>query len=260
MIHINIDPILLRWGDVTIGWHGLWWMAGLFIAFQIFIHEGRRRGVDPNHLFNFIVWGTIAGFIGARLLYVLQNWKMYAAQPARILMLYEGGIRLYGALIAGMIVMVGYARWKSLPFWSLADAWALALPVGEIIGRVGCTINGDVWGEPTSAAWGLVYWHPDALIPAYLRGVPTFPIPTMIQIWSAGLLVLLLMLRERLRSPGSLFLICLTVYSLGRFTISTWQPQEQVLLGLKQTQVVSLSVISLGILLLLYLRKRASSQ
>ena len=260
MIHINIDPILLRWGDVTIGWHGLWWMGGLFIAFQIFIHEGQRRGVDPNHLFNFIVWGTIAGFIGARLLYVLQNWKMYAAQPARILMLYEGGIRLYGALIAGMIVMVGYARWKSLPFWSLADAWALALPVGEIIGRVGCTINGDVWGEPTSAAWGLVYWHPDALIPAYLRGVPTFPIPTMIQIWSAGLLVLLLMLRERLRSPGSLFLICLTVYSLGRFTISTWQPQEQVLLGLKQTQVVSLSVISLGILLLLYLRKWASSQ
>jgi phosphatidylglycerol:prolipoprotein diacylglycerol transferase len=132
--------------------------------------------------------------------------------------------------------------------------------VAEIIGRVGCTINGDVWGEPTNAAWGLVYWHHAALIPAYLRGVPTFPVPTMMQIWGAGLLVLLLMLRERLRSPESLFLICLTVYSLGRFTISTWQPQEPVLLGLKQTQMVSLSVISVGILLLLYFRKRASYQ
>ena len=260
MVHINIDPILFRWGAITIGWHGLWLMAGLFIAYQVFIHEGQRRGIDPDQLVRLLVWSTIAGFIGARLLHVLQNWETYAAQPARIPMLYEGGIRLYGGLIAGTIVMVVYARSKNLSFWSLADAMAVALPVGEIIARIGCTINGDVWGEATGGSWGLVYWHPNASIPAHLRGVPVFPVPTMIQVWNLGLLILLLVVRKRLHPPGILFSTCMIVYSLGRFIIGICQSQKQVLFGLKQTQLVSLGVISLGILLLLYLRTRTSSQ
>ncbi len=251
MVHINIDPILFRWGAITIGWHGLWWMAALFVAYQVFIHEGQRKDIDPDQLVRLILWSTIVGFIGARLLYVLQNWAAYATRPASILVLHRGGIKLYGGLIGGTIAMIVYTRYKNLSFWFLADAMAVALPVGEIIGRIGCTTNGDVWGKATGGSWGLVYWHPDASIPAYLRGVPTFPVPTMLQIWNAGLLILLLVLRKRLHSPGSLFLTCMMVYSLGRFIISIWRSGEVLWLGLKGTQIVALAITAIGILLLI---------
>lgn len=259
MVNINIDPILFRWGAVTIGWHGLWLAAGIFVAYQVFIHEGRTRGIDPDHLIELILWATTVGYIGARLLHVLDRWEVYAAQPLRILAIHEGGMKLYGGLIGATITMVVYSRHKNLSFWSLADAMAVGIPAGEIVGRVGCTMNGDVWGVPTNGSWGLVYWHPNASIPAYLRGIPLFPVPTMLQVWNAGLLILLLVLRKRLRLSGSLFVTCVVVYSIGRFIVSIWQPEEPLLFGLKGTQAVALAVTSLGILLLLYLRTQASS-
>jgi len=254
MIHIRIDPILFQWGEVTVGWHGLWWMVGLFVAYEIFIREGQRKGIDPDHLVQLVLWSTVVGYIGARLLYVLHHWETYAAQPVSILAIHKGGIKLYGGLIGGAIVMAVYARYRKLSFWSLADAMAIGIPAGEIIGRVGCTINGDVWGIPTHRAWSLVYWHPNALIPSHLRGVPVFPVPTMLQIWIAGLLALLLVLRKRLHPSGTLFAIGIILYSLGRFVVNIWQPEETPWFGFKGTQVVSLALIGLGILLLLFLR------
>jgi phosphatidylglycerol:prolipoprotein diacylglycerol transferase len=259
MIHIDIDPILFRWGAIAIGWHGLWLAASVFIAYQAFTLEGRRKGIDHHYLSELILWTAILGYIGARLLHVLDHWQVYAAQPARILAVHKGGLALYGALIGGTIATVGYARWKNLSFWYLADAIAVMIPMGEIVGRVGCTINGDVAGVPIQGSWGLVYWHPNASIPAYLLGVPTFPAPTMLQIWNVGLLALFLVLRKRLHLSGSLFLTCMIAYSLGRFIVSIWQPGEPLLFGLKKTQALSLAIISLGILLLLYLRTQASS-
>lgn len=259
MININIDPILFRWGPITVGWHGLLLTAGIVIAYQVVVLEGRRKGIHQRYLSELIVWAAILGYIGARLLHVLDRWEVYADQPLRILAVHKGGMALYGTLIGGTIATIAYARWKKLSFWNLADAIALGIPMGEIVGRFGCTINGDVWGIPTNGTWGLVYWHPNASIPAYLLGVPTFPAPTMLQVWNAGLLILLIVLRKRLCLSGTLLLTCLMVYSLGRFIVSIWQHNEPFLFGLKQAQVVALGIISLGILLLLYLRTQASS-
>ena len=260
MIHIRIDPVLFQWGDITVGWHGLWLAAGLFVGYQAFVREGLRTGTDRGHLSELFLWMFVVGYLGARLLHVLHHWEVYAAHPASILAVHKGGLRLYGGLIGGTIAMVAYVWYKNLSFWSLADAMAMAIPVGEIVGRVGCTINGDIWGVSTHSSWGLVYWHPNASIPAYLLGVPTFPAPTMLQVWNAGLLILLLVLRKRSYPSGFLFSICMIVYSVGRFIVSIWQPQERFLLGLGQTQIVSLGLIGIGIFLLLYLGTRMSSQ
>lgn len=247
MVHINIDPVLWRWGPLAIGWHSLWITASVVIAYFVVVWEGRRKGITHPVLMQLFLWAIILGYLGARLLYVLDHWEVYAAQPLRALAVQRGGFALYGALIGGILAALGFARWKKLPFWSLADAIALGIPVGEIVGRVGCTINGDVWGNPTNGAWGLVYWHPAAALPPDLLGVPTFPAPTALQIWNAGLLALLIVLRKRVYRPGAVFLTCTIVYALGRFIVSIWQAREPFLFGLKQAQVISLGVIGLGI-------------
>lgn len=258
MIPIRIDPTLIQLGPITVAWHGLWLAAGVLSGFMVFLHEGRRKGMDRDQLLQLLLWVLVSGYVGARLLHVLlYEWEAYAAQPLRILDVGAGGLSVYGALIGGTLAVALYARWKRLPFWHLADAAVVGIAAGEIVGRVGCTIAGDVPGVPTNGSWGLVYWHPNASIPPDLLGVPTFPAPVAMQVWNLGLLILLLVLRKRIQPAGALFLIGMIVYSVGRFIISIWQPEKSLLWGLKPTQAVAVTVMSVAILALLRLRRRA---
>ena len=121
--------------------------------------------------------------------------------------------------------------------WKLLDVLAVAVPLGYVVGRVGCTINGDVWGLPTGGSWGLVYWNSQALIPPELLGVPTFPAPTVLQVWNLGLLVLLLALRRRAFYNGLLFSTYLVGYGACRFIVATWQAGSRYSFGLKFIQL-----------------------
>jgi phosphatidylglycerol:prolipoprotein diacylglycerol transferase len=258
ILHISLDPILFQWRQVSIGWHGVAWVVGLCVALWVFIRECDTKGIDSAHLVRLIVCTILGGYAGARLLYVAQHWDTFAAQPIQVLMLHQGGIRLFGALAGIILAVAAYAWHEKLPFWMLADALAVGLPTAEAIGRTGCTLNGDIWGIPTRGPWGVVYWHPNASIPSHLLGVPLFPVPLTIQIWSAGVLLLVLTLRKRSLQHGTLCAASLFAYSLGRLVIGTWQAQSQLLFQLKQTQVSALACISLATVLLLCLRAKAS--
>lgn len=260
MIHIRIDPTLLYLGPTTVAWHGIWLATGVLLGSWLFIRESRRKGLERDQLLELLLWVLVTGYVGARLLHVLlYEWDTYSAQPLNILAVHTGGLSVNGALIGGTLAVALYARWKQLPFWHLADAAIVGIAAGEIVGRVGCTIAGDVPGVPTNGTWGLVYWHPDASIPSNLIGVPTFPAPVAIQLWNAGLLVLLLTLRTRLQHPGALFLIGMLCYSAGRFFINIWQIENPLLLGLKPTQLVALVIMCSATVGLLLQRRQASS-
>ncbi|HSR34256.1 MAG TPA: prolipoprotein diacylglyceryl transferase [Anaerolineae bacterium] len=207
MININLDPVMVQWGPIAIEWHGLLLAAGVILGYVVFRFESQRLGLERDRLGGYLLSLSIAGLVGARLAHVfLYDWHSYATQPARILALWDGGLAVYGGLIGGILAAVGYARWQRLSFWRLADATAVGIVAGMIVGRIGCTIAGDVAGVPTDGSWGLVYWHPSASIPADLLGVPTFPAPSMMQLWNVGLLLLLLAQRKRLQLQGALFL------------------------------------------------------
>lgn len=253
MINIWIEPVLLRWGTMTLPWHGLLLAAGVLVVYAGAIHEGTRQGFSRQSLSEMALWMLFPSFAGARLLGVLREWPAYACDPARILTMSGGGLTVTGGLLGGIAVAVVYARRRGLDGWKLLDILAVAVPPGYIVGRVGCIINGDVCGLPTGGKWGLVYWNPRASIPAELLGVPTFPAPIALQVWSAVLLVLLLVLRRRAPYNGLLFSIYLVGYGAGRVIINIWQAGEPVIAGLKFTQIVNLGLILLGAASLAYL-------
>lgn len=256
MIHIYLDPVLWRWGPFTVTWHGVWLAAGVVLLRQVLL-SGGQKVISRRHLDELAVWMLVLGLAGARLMYVVERWELYAAQPARILAFYEGGMWIQGAFLGGTIAVIGYARWRKLSFWHLADAIAIGIPAAELVGRIGCTIQGDVWGVPTNGTWGLVYHHPGTDIPSELLGVPTFPVPTLLQVWSASLLVLLLILRKRHPAPGTVFLACMIAYAAGRFVVNVWEHGQPFVLGLKGPQVVSLATIAICTPLLCLHRRRS---
>lgn len=254
MVEIRLDPIILRLGAVAIGWHGVMLALGMLLAYLVFLDQGRRRGIAADSLHGLFYCLALFGYAGARLLHVLQNWSEFAPNPARILAVHQGGFSVYGGVIMGVFVTLLYAARRRLPFWSLADAAAIAVLAGEIIGRIGCIINGDVHGSPTGGDWGFSYWHPDALVPFALRGVPLYPIPLMYQAWLLGTALVLAALHRRSAVPGVTFIAYLISYALGRAVISLWLPGARPGALLNSTQIVSLAVVALALALLLRLR------
>ena len=126
--------------------------------------------------------GDYWGIIGARLFHVIDYLgSTYISNPMQILQFWYG-LSIFGAILGGTLAVVIYARISNLHFGHFADAVAPAVILAQAIGRIGCTINGDAWGAPTSLPWAFVYIHPNAAATLFW-GEPTHPSPLYEIIW-----------------------------------------------------------------------------
>ena len=201
----------------------------------------------------------VPALAGARLLSVLDNLSYYRSDPAAIVSLPLGGLAIYGVLAGGVGAIVLYCRLRHLPVLVVLDALALAIPVGQIIGRCANIVNGDTWGYATKLPWAFVYTNPHALLPVDLLGVPTQPAPFYEQLWLAVVVVLLWRIEPRLKTPGMPFLAYLCLYSAGRFVLSFVRVNNILFAGLREAQLVALLVLALAVPAALWLRARAQA-
>ncbi len=200
----------------------------------------------------------IGGLVGARVFHILDFWEYYSANPGQIISLQLNGLAIYGGLVGGLVAVAGYAAWKKLSFWRLADVAAVGLPLGQAIGRVGCLINGCNYGSPTTLPWGVVWTNPGAMAP--INDVARHPAQAYEALLSLAVFGLVWMLRKRFKTDGVLFLVYMVAYSIGRFPISLVREDTIALFGLRQAQVVGLAVIVLAVPLAYYLTRRRALQ
>ena len=249
MIHIGIEPNIATIGPVTIGWHAIIMCIGIVAGVLLTLRLGKRAGIAEEAILTAAMLAVIFGLIGARVTHVLDNLSYYSSDPANIAAIWEGGLGWYGGLIGGSLAVVVYFWIKKLPLARFADAAAFGVILGLSIGRIGCTINGDAAGTPTSLPWGFVYTNPDSFAPLF---VATHPAPVYEILWNMVILGLLWWLKGRLKPDGSLFLVMLASYSFGRFFIS-WVRDEPAVLGpLHQSHIISLALFVFAIALLAY--------
>lgn len=239
-ITIALDPVLARLGPFPIRWYSLFIMAGIAAGVWLSTREARRRGLPPDAIPALAGWAVLGGIVGARALHVIDRFDEYRRDPAMVLHLGQGGLAIYGAVLGGALATWLFARREGLSFAVLADAIAPGLAVALAVGRLGCLVNGDAWGAPTNLPWAVVYTNPRAFIPADLLGVPTHPYPVYDMALNLAVVALLWRLRRRVLPSGTLFLIFLALYSLGRFAL-TFVRQERVWFwGLQEAQLLAL--------------------
>ncbi len=254
LIEIDIDPILFHLGPFALRWYSLMIMAGVYAGTTTAAFLAARRGLDPEHVYGAAVWVVLGGIVGARLTHVVDRWDLYRENPISILAVYQGGIAIWGGMIAGGLVVWAYTRWHSIPFWPFADAVTHAAILGQGIGRFGCIVNGDVAGRPTGGDWGFVYVNPGALLPrASYFNVPTHPYPLYELICDFAIFGLLFILARRVRIDGVVFLVGTALYALVRFTLTYVREEEAWWLGLQQAQWMSIGMI--GVALFLVVRR-----
>ena len=257
-IIVDINPVILHLGHFSVQWYSVAIIAAIITGFYVALREAKRKGISQDEIYSIGTWAVIAGIVGARLLHVIDKLDYYLANPGAILAFQNGGLAILGAILGGSAVLIVYTRRRGLPLGRLADVAAPAIILGQAIGRIGCTINGDAVGAPTDLPWGFVYVNPGAMAPSL--GQAYHPTQLYEMIWDLLIFGFLWWARRRVKVDGLLFLMYLSLYSLVKFTISFWRQEAMFLIGLQEAQVVSLATLAFAVVLAASLVSRSRAQ
>lgn len=245
MLKFNVDPILAHLGPFAISWYGLAVAAGILVGVWLTTREAARKGLPVEPVLDLILWIAVGGVVGARLLYVLDRWPFFAANPLQILALHTGGLSIMGAILGGGLAAGVLARRKGLSVRRFFDAAAPGIVLGQAIGRFGCLFTGDTVGKPTDGTWGIVYLNPGARAPEL--GVAYQPAFFYEQVWDVLIFAILWRLRKRITADGQLFALYLGLYAVGKFAITFVRLDPVYFWGLQQSHFVALGLLALAI-------------
>ena len=246
-IVIDLEPNLFRLGPFLITWHGVFSVLGILAAARLGLWLLSKDKVDITHGADGVTWMVILGLIGARALYVWENFKFFSGQLIHVFFITEGGISQWGGLFGAGLGAYIWARRASISYLKLVDAGGAATMIGLAIGRIGDVINGEHHGTPTTLPWGVQYVNPDTLGEA---GKVVHPEVAYEMLLTIGLLALLLPFHQRLKArlpDGVLGLIYLGLYALGRFWLSYFRTDPAIIYGLRQAQLASLVMVVIAV-------------
>jgi phosphatidylglycerol---prolipoprotein diacylglyceryl transferase len=245
---------IFHYGWFRLKWYGLLIATAVLIGVNLSMRLAKLRQIDPETIADLAIWLVLGAIPSARLYYVAFEWPTYSQHPEQIVKIWEGGIAIYGAIIGGSIAAIIFAKLKQISFWQLADLVAPSLALGQAIGRWGNFFNSEAYGSRTDLPWRLYipkegdYFHPTFLYES---------------LWNLLVFTILIWLfvsdtRDRRLKNGSLFLVYLIAYGIGRFGIEGLRTDSLMLGSLRISQVVSLVGITIGSigLLWLYIRRR----
>lgn len=246
-------------GPVTLRTFGLFVGIGVIVGSGLFVRHGRRHGLDAERLTTLAWWILVAGFVGARLLFVVSHPSGFLERPWAVVAVWEGGLEFSGGfLLAAAVVVLWLRQHRDAPGLVLADGVVLGSAVGLAIGRIGCYSVGEHLGGSTSFP----------LAVHYLGGTTREgPIPVGAHIhntavYEALLLVPLIALLFRLRDrvpPGWITAVFLGWYGVQRFTTDLFRTYDREVLGLTGAQFVCVGLVIASLAMAAWLRARSGA-
>jgi phosphatidylglycerol:prolipoprotein diacylglycerol transferase len=257
-IVIDLNPNLFRIGPFLVTWHGVFAVLGILAAARLGLWLLEKDGVDTSRSADGVAWMVVIGLVGARALYVWENFRIFAGGSLlRVFALTEGGISQWGGLFGAALGAYVWARRARFSYWKLLDAGGAATMIGLAVGRIGDVINGEHHGTPTTAPWGVEYVNPATLGDP---GAVVHPEVAYEMVLTLALLAALLPFHQRLKArlpDGVLGLVYLGLYAAGRFFLSFYRTDPAVFAGLRQAQLASLLMVVIAVVVIPFLYRRA---
>ena len=254
----NPDPIAIHIG------HGIYWygiilacamLAGLFLCMK----QAKRFGLTEDNVLDLVLWAVPCCILGSRIYYVIFYLDLYrnadgSLDWGRIIALWDGGLAIYGTVIAGALVVLIFTRVKKLRFAAMTDLAAMGLLLGQIIGRWANFINREAFGGLTDLPWRMRLWVSTT---QYIEVHPTFLYESL---WNlVGLLLMLLVITKGRRFDGENTWFYFLWYGLGRSWIEGLRTDSLYLFNwtfmgqpIRVSQVLSMVMVVVAAFMLFY--------
>lgn len=249
--------------------------VGVILAIMLAVYEAKRTGQNPDNYTDFVFWGILFGVIGARSYYLI----FHDGSLKDFFAIRDGGLAIYGGIIAAVIALAVYTRIKKLPFLLFTDTAAMSLLVGQILGRWGNLVNREAFGGATESLFAMAYkaeqvvgltvkdgigiYNGSAQYPLHsLNGVdyiwvhPTFLYESC---WNLMLLIIIFVMSRHKKFEGQLTLTYFIGYGIGRFIIESLRTDQLMILGMPVSMLLSAVLVGAACGVMAYKVKKYKS-
>jgi len=263
-----MDQICFYIGSRPIHWFGVMLALGFLAGLAHWTWQGRGTHRTADYCSDMFMILVLSGVIGARLAYVIANFRDFAGNPLEILMIQKGGLIFYGGLIGACVGVALFARRRQDNLADLADFVVTALPLGHAFGRIGCFLNGCCYGGLTDHVCGVHYparsipWLDQVHAGLITREAPTSLAVHPVQLYETAvnlaLFGLLALLYRRRHPRGAIAALYLLLYPAWRFAVEFLRGDPRLRwTAFSIAQWVSLALMLAGALRLLHIQRRA---
>lgn len=142
-----MHPVLFHVGDFPVRSFGVALMVGFLVAIWMAAKRAKLYGMTEQQVQDGALWVILGGVLGARVLFIAQEWKRYEGNWTEIFKLQMDGLTSFGGLLGGAIAILVYARIKKFKATQFFDVVGVPTLVASAIGRVGCLLNGCCYGH-----------------------------------------------------------------------------------------------------------------
>lgn len=253
-----IDPVAFKLGPFPVAWYGLIIVAAMLLAVSLTIKEAEKRGLTEDFVVDTAFWAIPLGIVGARIYYVLFELEAYLSDPIRIFYIWEGGIAIYGGIIAGVLVIYYQSQKENIPPLLTTDVLAPYVLLGQAIGRWGNFVNQEAHGGEVSRQFLEKLMLPEFLIEQMnIRGSYYHPTFLYESVWNMIGFVIIVLIRKKdqFLLRGEATASYLIWYGVGRFFIEGMRTDSLYIGGLRVSQIISLLLVVAGIAFIVYQRK-----
>lgn len=251
-----MHPVLVEFGFVKIFTYGMLVATGFLTAILVAASRGEKDGLDPQKIFDLCFYIMVAALLGARLMYIVVEYKYFSAAPLEIFKFWKGGLVFYGGLLLAVPVSLWYLKRHRMPVWKVGDIIAPSLALGQGIGRWGCFFAGCCYGVKTDVPWAVVFTDPRSLAP---QGIPLHPTQIYLSLNALLIFAVLIWLSRRKTFDGQVFWSYGILYSIGRFVIEYFRGDDRgyaVDQILSTSQFVGIFVLALSVFMVFALRRK----
>ena len=254
----NPDPIAVHIGH-GIYWYGIILAIGLLAGLVLCMKQAKRYGLTEDNVLDMVLWAVPSCIIGARLYYVIFYLDLYrnadgSLNWGEMVAVWDGGLAIYGAVIAGAIVAFFYTRHKKIKMGAMTDLAVMGLLLGQCIGRWANFINREAFGAETTLPWRMQL----TTVTGQLVEVhPTFLYESL---WNlAGLLLIIFVVSKARRFDGENTWFYFLWYGIGRFWIEGLRTDSLYLFNwtiggqpIRVSQALSLVMVFVSLFMLYY--------
>ena len=272
----HIDEVAFTVFGRPVAWYGLLITCGMILAVLYAIHIGKFEGISSDDMIDLAFVIIICGVLGARLYYVVFKWDNYLVTDAQnflmnigktlrnMIAVWEGGLAIYGGILAGLLTAYIFARKRNIKFLKLFDILVPCVLIGQVIGRWGNFINMEAYGAETTLPWrmGILYSYLDAGVSTGVWDIEKYVHPTFLyeSLWNLTALICVLICYKKKKFDGQFFCSYLIWYGFGRMLIEGLRTDSLMLGNLRISQGVGFVSLLLGVTLMVYFVKKFKAE